>query len=290
MDVKKMTTIIDGKALAQKVESEAAAKARALQAENIFPKLVTVLVGEDPASKMYVRMKIKACERIGIEAEDRFLPETASEEEVLALVRELNEDPSVSGILVQLPLPKQINAQTVMNAVDPKKDADGFHPFNMGNLMIGNEGLVPCTPKGVIRMFEEYDIDLTGKEAVVIGRSNDVGKPMVALLINRGATVTVCHSRTKDLRAATQKADILVVGIGKKHFIKEDMVKEGAVVIDVGITKDETGTHGDVDFENVSGKTSYITPVPGGVGPMTIAVLMTQVVRCAELLAGRGND
>lgn len=277
--------IIDGKAVASRVEAEAAAAVLKLKEKGIAPKLVTVLVGEDPASQMYVRMKHKACERVGILAEDCLKPADITEEELLAVIQELNEDKTVSSILVQLPLPGHINAQTVMNAISPNKDPDGFHPFNMGNLMINEEGLVPCTPKGIIRLMNEYNVDIKGKNAVVVGHSNIVGKPMAAMLLNRDATVSVCHIFTKDLKLYTKEADILIVGTGVKHLIKEDMVKEGAAVFDAGITTDSTGTYGDVDFENVIRKVSLITPVPGGVGPMTIAVLMTHVVKCAEIIA-----
>ncbi|MDV0446422.1 Bifunctional protein FolD protein [Methanosarcinaceae archaeon Ag5] len=276
--------IIDGKAVAQKVEAEVSKTVAALKEKNIFPKLVTVLVGEDPASQMYVRMKHKACERVGILAEDCILPATITESELLNKIQALNADKTVSSILVQLPLPKHISAQTIMNAIDPKKDADGFHPFNMGNLLINEEGLVPCTPKGIIRLLEEYKIDVQGKNAVVVGHSNVVGKPMAAMLLNRNATVSVCHIFTKDLKSYTIEADILVIGVGVKHLIKEDMVKPGVVVFDVGINQDSTGTHGDVDFANVIHKASLITPVPGGVGPMTIAILMSHVVKCAETI------
>ncbi len=277
--------IIDGKAVAAKVEAEASAAVLKLKEKGISPKLVTVLVGDNPASQMYVRMKHKACDRVGILAEDCLPPADITETELLELIRGLNEDDSVSSILVQLPLPPHINAQTIMNAISPMKDPDGFHPFNMGNLMINEEGLVPCTPKGIIRLMEEYNVEIKGKNAVVVGHSNIVGKPMAAMLLNRDATVSVCHVFTKDLKLYTKEADILVVGTGVKHLIKEDMVKSGAAVFDAGITTDSTGTYGDVDFENVIPKASLITPVPGGVGPMTIAVLMTHVVKCAEMIA-----
>lgn len=277
--------IIDGKTVSAKVEAEAAAAVSILKEKGIVPKLVTVLVGEDPASQMYVRMKHKACERVGILAEDCLKPAGITEEELLAVINDLNEDKTVSSILVQLPLPRHINAQTIMNAISPNKDPDGFHPFNMGNLMINEEGLIPCTPKGIIRLMNEYNVDIKGKNAVVVGHSNIVGKPMAAMLLNRDATVSVCHVFTKNLKLYTKEADILVVGTGVKHLIKEDMVKEGAVIFDAGITTDSTGTYGDVDFGNVILKASLITPVPGGVGPMTIAVLMTHVVKCAEIIA-----
>jgi 5,10-methylene-tetrahydrofolate dehydrogenase/Methenyl tetrahydrofolate cyclohydrolase len=280
--------IIDGKAVAAKVEAEAAAAVLKLKEKGVTPKLVTVLVGEDPASQMYVRMKHKACERVGILAEDCLKPTDITEEELLSVIEKLNCDNTVSSILVQLPLPRHINAQTIMNAISPNKDPDGFHPFNAGNLMINEEELVPCTPKGIIRLMEEYNVDIKGKNAVVVGHSNIVGKPMAAMLLNRDATVSICHVFTKDLKLYTKEADILVVGTGVKHLIKEDMVKEGAVVFDAGITTDSTGTYGDVDFNNVIRKVSLITPVPGGVGPMTIAILMKHVVRCAEMISGCG--
>jgi len=276
--------IIDGRAVAAKVEAETAICVSALKEKGIFPKLVTVLVGEDPASQMYVRMKHKACERVGILAENCLLPAKITEEELLDVIIKLNSDAAVSAILVQLPLPKHISAQTIMNAVSPLKDPDGFHPLNMGNLMMNEEGLVPCTPKGIIRLLEEYNIEIAGKNAVVVGRSNIVGKPMAAMLLNRSATVTVCHTLTKDLKSETADADILVIGVGVKHLIKADMVKTGAVIIDAGITADSTGTYGDVDFDNVISLASFITPVPGGVGPMTIAILMAHVAKCAEMM------
>jgi methylenetetrahydrofolate dehydrogenase (NADP+)/methenyltetrahydrofolate cyclohydrolase len=281
--------IIDGKAVAAKVEAEASAAVLKLKEKGISPKLVTVLVGDNPASQMYVRMKHKACERVGVLAEDCLPPSDISEAELLELIYGLNEDDSVSSILIQLPLPPHINAQAIMNAVSPMKDSDGFHPFNMGNLMINEEGLVPCTPKGIIRLMEEYNVEIKGKNAVVVGHSNIVGKPMAAMLLNRNATVSICHVFTKDLKLYTKEADILVVGTGVKHLIKEDMVKDGAAIFDAGITTDSTGTYGDVDFENVIKKASLITPVPGGVGPMTIAVLMMHVVICAEMIAEKQN-
>lgn len=276
--------IIDGKAVAAKVEAEVAAAVLKLKEGGIKPKLVTVLVGENPASQMYVRMKHKACERVGIASEDCLPPSDISETDLLKIIHDLNTDDSVSSILVQLPLPAHINSQTIMNAISPMKDPDGFHPFNMGNLMINEEGLVPCTPKGIIRLMEEYNVEIKGKNAVVVGHSNIVGKPMAAMLLNRDATVSVCHVFTKDLKQYTKEADILVVGTGVKHLIKEDMVKVGAAVFDAGITTDSTGTYGDVDFNNVISKVSLITPVPGGVGPMTIAILMMHVVKCAEMI------
>jgi methylenetetrahydrofolate dehydrogenase (NADP+)/methenyltetrahydrofolate cyclohydrolase len=275
--------IIDGKALAQLIEEEVRTAVEDLESgRGITPGLATILVGDDPASKMYVRLKHKACDRVGIRAEDYLLPADASQEELLALVKDLNSNKDVHAILLQLPLPPQLSPQSAMDAIDPAKDADGFHPYNMGKLLIGDEGLVPCTPYGIIRALKEYDVPVQGKNAVVVGHSNVVGKPMAAMLLNRNATVSVCHVYTDDLKKYTQEADILVVAVGVKHLIKADMVKEGAVIFDVGITKEEDGVYGDVDFENVIKKASLITPVPGGVGPMTIAILMRHVLMCAE--------
>jgi methylenetetrahydrofolate dehydrogenase (NADP+)/methenyltetrahydrofolate cyclohydrolase len=275
--------LIDGKALAKLIEEEVKVKVKELaDSRGVTPGLATILVGDDPASKMYVRLKHKACERVGIKAEDYLLPAEASQEELLALIKGLNESKSVHAILLQLPLPKHLSSQEAMEAIAPVKDADGFHPFNMGKLMIGDEGLVPCTPKGIIRALEEYGIELKGKNAVIVGHSNVVGKPMAALLLNRNATVSVCHVFTDDLKKYTLGADILIVAAGVKHLIKADMVKAGAIIFDVGITKEADGVYGDVDFENVIKKASLITPVPGGVGPITIAILMSHVLMCAE--------
>jgi methylenetetrahydrofolate dehydrogenase (NADP+)/methenyltetrahydrofolate cyclohydrolase len=248
----------------------------------ITPGLATILVGDDPASKMYVRLKHRACERVGIRAEDYLLPAEATQEELLELIDSLNKNKDIHAILLQLPLPKHFSPQEAMEAISPAKDADGFHPYNMGKLMIGDEGLVPCTPHGVIRALEEYNVPVKGKNAVIVGHSNVVGKPMAAMLLNRNATVSVCHIFTDDLKKYTLGADIIVVAAGVKHLIKADMVKEGVVIFDVGITQEEDGVYGDVDFKNVVQKASLITPVPGGVGPMTIAMLMKHVLMCAE--------
>ena len=277
------TRVIDGRALAKKVEEEVKEGVQKLKAEKgIIPGLATILVGEDPASKMYVRLKHKVCERIGIHGEDHNLPASISQEELTTHIKQLNLRDDIHGILLQLPLPKHLDDKEAMLAIDPKKDADGFHPYNMGNLLIGNEGFVPCTPKGVIRAMEEHGVQIQGKHAVIVGHSNVVGKPMAAMLINRNATVSVCHVFTRDLKQYTLDADILVVGTGVKHLIKADMVKEGVVVFDVGITEENGKVYGDVDFENVVKKASLITPVPGGVGPMTISILMQHVVMAAE--------
>ena len=277
------TRVIDGRALAKKIEEEVKEGVQKLKAEKgIIPGLATILVGEDPASKMYVRLKHKACERIGIHGEDHNLPASISQEELTTHIKQLNLRDDIHGILLQLPLPKHLDDKEAMLAIDPKKDADGFHPYNMGNLLIGNEGFVPCTPKGVIRAMEEHGVQIQGKHAVIVGHSNVVGKPMAAMLINRNATVSVCHVFTRDLKQYTLDADILVVGTGVKHLIKADMVKEGVVVFDVGITEENGKVYGDVDFENVIKKASLITPVPGGVGPMTISILMQHVLMAAE--------
>lgn len=283
VDEEYSTRVIDGRSLAKKVEEEVKKGVEALKAEKgITPGLATILVGEDPASKMYVRLKHKACERVGIHAEDHDLPATISQEELIAHIQQLNQRNDIHGILLQLPLPRHLNDKEAMLAIDPRKDADGFHPYNMGNLLIGNEGFVPCTPKGVIRAMEEHGVQIQGKHAVVVGHSNVVGKPMAAMLINRNATVSVCHVFTQNLEQYTLDADILVVGTGVKHLIKADMVKEGVVVFDVGITEENGKVYGDVDFENVIKKASLITPVPGGVGPMTISILMQHVLMAAK--------
>lgn len=275
--------IIDGKALAQLIEKEVGSGVETLESgRGVTPGLATILVGDDPASKMYVHLKHKACERVGIKAEDYLLPAEASQEELLSLINTLNKNTDVHAILLQLPLPKHLSPQEAMEAIAPAKDADGFHPYNMGKLMIGDEELVPCTPHGVIRALEEYNVPIKGKNVVIVGHSNVVGKPMAAMFLNRNATVSVCHIFTDDLRKYTTGADILVVAAGVKHLIKADMVKEGAIIFDVGITKEEDGVYGDVDFENVIKKASLITPVPGGVGPLTVAMLMKHVLMCAE--------
>ncbi len=275
--------IIDGKVLAQQIEEEVRTGVEDLESgRGVTPGLATILVGDDPASRMYVRLKHRACERVGIRAEDYLLPAEASQEELLSLIDTLNKNKDVHAILLQLPLPTHFSPQEAMEAIAPEKDADGFHPYNMGKLMIGDEGLVPCTPHGVIRALEEYNVPVKGKNVVIVGHSNVVGKPMAAMFLNRNATVSVCHVFTDDLKKYTLGADILVVAVGVKHLIKADMVKEEVVIFDVGITKEEDGVYGDVDFENVIKKASLITPVPGGVGPVTVAMLMKHVLRCAE--------
>ncbi len=279
--------LIDGKGLALEIRQTIAQDIEALvQKTGVRPGLAVVLVGDDPASAVYVRNKKKACDTAGLYVDDHMLPSTATQEELLTLIAHLNADPKIHGILVQLPLPPQIDSQTVLNAVSPDKDADGFHPYNIGRLVTGDPLFVPCTPKGVIRMIESTGQAIEGKRAVVLGRSNIVGKPVAMLLMHRHATVTVCHSRTKDLPGMCREADILVAAIGKAEFVKADMVKPGAVVIDVGINRlDDGRLVGDVDFEPVKEKAGWLSPVPGGVGPMTIAMLLANTVEAATRVA-----
>lgn len=279
--------LIDGKALAQTVRDRIAAETKDLQTRTgVRPGLATILVGEDPASALYVRSKQKACDAAGIYIEDFKLPATTSQAELLALVEKMNHDPNIHGILVQLPLPKQIDTKVILNAVDPMKDADGFHPYNLGRLVEGSPVFEACTPKGIIAMIDSTGVAIEGKRAVVVGRSNIVGKPVALMLLHRHATVTVCHSKTKDLPAVCREADILVVAIGKAKFVTADMVKEGAVVIDVGTNRLADGKFvGDVDFEPVSHKAGWISPVPGGVGPMTITMLLANTLESAKRTA-----
>lgn len=274
-----MYQIIDGKKISQEIKDELREKMAELKQKGESRCLAVIQVGDDPASSVYVNNKKKACEYIGIDSESYHLPEETTEKELLELINELNRKPEVNGILVQLPLPKQIDENKILLAISPEKDVDGFHPVNVGNLSIGRPGFVSCTPAGVIQLLKRSGIEIEGKECVVLGRSNIVGKPMAMLLLRENGTVTVCHSRTKDLKEITKRADILVAAIGKPKFIDADYVKEGAVVIDVGIHRNENGKLcGDVDFESVAPHCAAITPVPGGVGPMTIAMLMNNCV------------
>ena len=276
--------IIDGKALAAATKAEAAAEAAALKAQGIEPCLAVILVGENPASQVYVRGKVKDCGECGIKSLELRMPETTTQEELLAQIAELAADKTVNGILVQLPLPDHIDPQTVINTISPEKDVDAFHPINVGKIMLGDYEFLPCTPAGVMELIDSTGVEISGKNCVVVGRSNIVGKPMAMLLLHRNATVTICHSRTKNLAEVCAGADILVSAVGKAHFITADMVKEGAMVIDVGMNHDENGKLcGDVEFSTVEPKASYITPVPGGVGPMTITMLMKNTLRAAEL-------
>ncbi|KST77746.1 bifunctional methylenetetrahydrofolate dehydrogenase/methenyltetrahydrofolate cyclohydrolase [Lactococcus lactis subsp. lactis] len=275
--------LIDGKALAAKMQDELKVKVDKLKEADNVPGLAVILVGEDPASQIYVRNKARQATAIGLNSSVVRLPETVSEQELLDLIEQYNQSEQWHGILVQLPLPEHISEEKVLLAIDPEKDVDGFHPMNMGRLWSGNPLMIPSTPAGIMEMFREYNVELSGKRAVVIGRSNIVGKPMAQLLMMADATVTIAHSKTENLRELTKEADVLVVAIGRDRMIKAEDVKEGAVVIDVGMNRDEDGKlHGDVDFDEVKDVASLITPVPGGVGPMTITMLMEQTVRAAS--------
>lgn len=272
--------LINGKEISKEIREEIKLEASKLQKR---PGLAVILVGNDPASQVYVRNKNKACEEVGFYSEMYTLPEETSMDELLGLIDQLNHSPQIHGILVQLPLPKHLDEEKVILAIDPSKDVDAFHPTNVGKIMIGNHSFLPCTPAGVMELIKRSGIDVCGKECVVIGRSNIVGKPQAMLLLHENATVTVCHSRTKDIAEVCRRADVLVSAVGRAGFVTADMVKEGAVVIDVGINRDENGKLcGDVDFENVSPKTSFITPVPGGVGPMTITMLMKNTLTACK--------
>lgn len=279
-----MAKIIDGKQISLDIKNELKEKVAKYKEQGIEITLAVVKVGNDPASAVYVRNKEKACEYVGINSKTLALPEETTEEELLNVVKELNEDKNVNGILVQLPLPKHIDESKVLLKIDSTKDVDGFHPVNVGKMVIGEDTFLPCTPAGIIEMIKRTDIDIEGKECVVIGRSNIVGKPMAMLMLKENATVTIAHSRTKDLKEVTKRADIIVAAIGKAKFVTADYVKEGAVVIDVGMDRDENGKLcGDVDFESVSKVASAITPVPGGVGPMTVTMLLVNCLRSVEL-------
>lgn len=279
-----MAKIIDGKQISLDIKNELKEKVAKYKEQGIEITLAVVKVGNDPASAVYVRNKEKACEYVGINSKTLALPEETTEEELLNVVKELNEDKNVNGILVQLPLPKHIDESKVLLTIDSTKDVDGFHPVNVGKMVIGEDTFLPCTPAGIIEMIKRTDIDIEGKECVVIGRSNIVGKPMAMLMLKENATVTIAHSRTKDLKEVTKRADIIVAAIGKAKFVTADYVKEGAVVIDVGMDRDENGKLcGDVDFESVSKVASAITPVPGGVGPITVTMLLVNCLRSVEL-------
>ena len=278
-----MATIIDGKMLSLKLKEEMKGRIAQMKEEGIVPKLVVVLVGNDSASQVYVRNKHKSCGEVGIESEVITMPEETTQQELLEVVERLNQDNSVDGILVQLPLPKQIDEKTVLRAIRPDKDVDGFHPVNVGLLSIGDECFAPATPSGIVVMLKEYGIEIAGKHCVIVGRSNIVGKPMAALMLKENATVTVCHSKTNNLAEITRQADILIVATGRRNTVTADMVKEGVVIIDVGMNRNELGKLcGDVDFENVKEKASFITPVPGGVGPMTITELLESTILAAK--------
>lgn len=274
--------LLDGKKVSAQVEEQLACRIARLKKQNVTPGLTVILAGEDPASQTYVRNKEKACERLGLYSHTVRLPEDVSQETLEAAIAQANADPAIHGILVQLPLPAHLDSEHALAMIRPEKDVDGFHDINMGRLVRGTDGVIACTPKGVMRLLESAGIALAGKEAVVVGRSNIVGKPMALLLLQQNATVTICHSRTADLSAHTRQADILVAAVGMPGFITAEMVKEGAVVVDVGINRVDGKLCGDVDFDAVAQKASYITPVPGGVGKMTIAMLMENTVEAAE--------
>ena len=277
---------MDGKALSAKVRSSILAETEELKKKGVTPGLAVIIVGNDPASEIYVRNKEKACAECGFYSEKYALPAETSQEELLGLIGQLNQSPQISGILCQLPVPGHISEEAVINAIDPKKDVDAFHPVNVGKIMVGNFDFVPCTPAGVMELIDEYQIDPKGKECVVVGRSNIVGKPMAMLLLHRHGTVTMCHSRTQHLDEVCRRADILVAAVGKAGFITPDMVKDGAVVIDVGINRNAEGkVCGDVD-PAVMEKASYMTPVPGGAGPMTITMLMKNTLKAAKIQNG----
>lgn len=280
-----MAQIIDGKAVSASVKQNVADEcASLLQSTGKKPGLAVIIVGDDPASRVYVNNKKKACELVGFLSREYALPATTTQEELKELVNTLNNDSEINGILCQLPLPKHLDEKAVIEAISPSKDVDAFHAVNVGKIMIGDFDFLPCTPAGVMELLAYYDIDITGKECVVLGRSNIVGKPMSMLLLHKNGTVTICHSRTKNLSEVCSRADILVAAVGIPKFVKADMVKEGAVVVDVGINRDENGKLcGDVDFNAVESKVSYITPVPGGVGPMTIAMLMKNTLTAFKI-------
>lgn len=279
-----MAKLLLGKEISARIKGEIAEEVKKLKSEGINPGLAVIIVGDDPASRVYVNNKKKACEVCGIYSEEYALSGETTQEELLTLIDTLNKKKDISGILVQLPLPKHIDEETVINAIDPKKDVDAFHPVNVGKIMVGNYDFLPCTPAGVMELIKESGVDVCGKECVVVGRSNIVGKPQAMLLLHQNGTVTICHSRTKDLKEKTKQADILVAAVGIPKFITGDMIKEGAVVIDVGINRLEDKTLcGDVDFDSAKEVAGAITPVPGGVGPMTIAMLMKNTIKAATI-------
>ena len=282
-----MAKLIDGKAVSASVRAQVAQEVATMKEKGVTPGLAVVIVGDDPASRTYVNNKKKACAETGIYSEEYALPASTTQEELLELVRTLNEKPDIHGILVQSPLPKGLDEEAVIEEINPRKDVDAFHPQNVGRIMIGNFHFLPCTPAGVIELIRSQGIEIAGKSCVVIGRSNIVGKPMAMLLLHNNGTVTICHSKTKNLAAICREADILVAAVGRPKFVTEDMVKPGAVVIDVGMDRDENGKLcGDVDFTHVEPKAGYITPVPGGVGPMTIAMLLKNTITAAKLQSG----
>lgn len=278
-----MAVIIDGKELAKKIRANLKIECEELKKKNINSKLAVIMVGEDPASKVYVRNKSKACEDVGIEYEEYLLDVNTTQKELIELIEKLNNDKTINGILLQSPIPSNLDVNEAFRTISPQKDVDGFNPINVGKLVLNQDTFVSCTPYGIMKMFEEYDIDLTGKNVVILGRSNIVGKPLIHCCLNKNATVTSCHSKTQNIAQKAKEADVLISAIGKANFVTADMVKDGAVVIDVGINRLDNGKiTGDVDFESVNEKASYITPVPGGVGPMTIAMLMNNVIKATR--------
>ena len=278
-----MAIIIDGKELAKKIRTNLKIECEELNKKGIKSKLAVIMVGDDPASKVYVRNKSKACEDVGVKYEEYILSSDISQKELIELIKKLNQDKTVNGILLQSPIPSNLDINEAFRTIAPEKDVDGFNPVNVGKLVLNQDTFVSCTPYGIMKMFEEYNIDLTGKNVVILGRSNIVGKPLIHCCLNKNATVTTCHSKTQDIKSISSKADILISAIGKAHFVTADMIKGKAVVIDVGINRlDDGKITGDIDFENVEKKASYITPVPGGVGPMTIAMLMNNVIKATK--------
>ena len=277
---------MDGKMVSAKVRGSVLEEVNKLKEQGVRPGLAVIIVGEDPASQVYVRNKERACEECGFYSEKYALPEETTQEQLLELIEELNHNPRIDGILCQLPVPKHIDDQAIIDAISPEKDVDAFHPVNVGKIMVGNFDFLPCTPAGVMQLLEEYGIDPQGKNCVVIGRSNIVGKPMSMLLLHKHGTVTICHSRTKNLKEVCAQADILVAAVGKADFVTADMVKEGATVIDVGMNRKDGKLCGDVCFDEVNEKAAYLTPVPGGVGPMTITMLMKNTLKAAKLHHG----
>lgn len=278
-----MAVIIDGKELAKKIRANLKIECEELKKKNINSKLAVIMVGENPASKVYVRNKSRACEDVGIKYEEYLLDSKITQKELIELIEKLNNDKTINGILLQSPIPSNLDINEAFRTISPEKDVDGFNPINVGKLVLNQDTFVSCTPYGIMKMFEEYDIDLTGKNVVILGRSNIVGKPLIHCCLNKNATVTSCHSKTQNIAQKAKEADVLISAIGKANFVTADMVKDGAVVIDVGINRLDNGKiTGDVDFESVKEKASYITPVPGGVGPMTIAMLMNNVIKATR--------
>ena len=279
-----MAEILNGKELAKKIRTNLKVEVEELKKQKKYPKLAVIMVGNDQASSIYVKNKSKACDEIGIDFEEYLLPEETTMQELLSLITKLNEEKEIKGILLQSPIPAHLDIQKAFETINPKKDVDGFHPISVGQACIGQDTFIPCTPLGIVRLLEEYKIPIKRKNVVILGRSNIVGKPLMQCMLKKNATVTICHSKTRNIQEITKQADILIVAIGKPKFITEEMVKENAVVIDVGMNRLENGKLcGDIDFEGVEKKASYITPVPGGVGPMTIAMLMQNVVKATKM-------